>query len=128
MKTTLTLLAGVVLAAGTFVSSTLAAQAPDAPVVKEKPMPAATKPAEPAAAAPAAAGPELQLCLAVERREPKDAAASFQVAAGTKIWAWTRVAGVEPGDYAIVFRKGDTEVFRQKLAVPSVPWRMQAFK
>lgn len=125
MKTTLALLATAVLATGTLAAS---AQAPDAPVVKEKPMPAATKPAEPAAAAPAASGPELKLCLAVESREPKDAAMSFKVAAGTKIWAWTRVAGVAPGDYAIVFRKGDQEVFSQKLAVPSVPWRTQAYK
>lgn len=137
MKTTFSHLAIAALAASTLAASTLAAsalaaQAPDAPVVKEKPMPAATKPAEkpaqPAAAAPAVSGPELKLCLAVESREPKEASASFKVAAGTKIWAWTKVAGVAPGDYAIVFRKGDTEVFRQKLAVPSVPWRTQAYK
>jgi hypothetical protein len=108
----------------------LAAQSPEAPIVKEKPMPTATRPAESKtpAATHAPGGSEIKVCREVESRECKDAAASFKVSAGTKIWVWARVAAVPAGDYAIAFRKGDMEIFRQKLAVPSVPWRTQAYR
>ncbi|MFI5181074.1 MAG: DUF2914 domain-containing protein [Thermoanaerobaculia bacterium] len=89
----------------------------------------AAKPAAPAAAAPApaATGLEVKLALAIENKDPKDPAASFKVADGTKIYAWTRVTG-ESGEVTIAFRKGDNDVWMQKLAVPSVPYRTNAYR
>jgi hypothetical protein len=51
---------------------------------------------------------------------------SFKVAAGTKIYAWTRVTGVKDA-ITIVFAKGDKTVFQLKLDVKSSPYRTNAY-
>jgi hypothetical protein len=95
---------------------------PAAPKVVEKPAP------ETAKAAPAAPGAELKTCLAIENREAKDPSSSFKVAAGTKIYAWARIARGETSKVTIAFRKGDKDVFTQELSVASVPFRTNAYK
>jgi hypothetical protein len=102
---------------------------PAAPKVVEKPAPPAkeaapAKTAEPAAAAAAA---EVKVCLGIENKDAKDPAASFKVAADTKIYAWARLKG-EPGPVSIAFKKGDKDVFVKELEVPSVPYRTNAYK
>jgi hypothetical protein len=95
---------------------------PATPKVIEKPAPEAAK------SAPAAPGAELKTCLAIENREAKDPSSSFKVAAGTKIYAWTRIVRGETGKVTIAFRKGEQDVFTQDLSVESVPFRTNAYK
>jgi hypothetical protein len=95
---------------------------PAAPTVIEKP---ASGAATPATEAPSA---ELKTCLGIEHREALDASSSFKVAAGTKIYAWTRIARGEPGKITIVFRKGDRDVFAHELPVSGIPYRTNAFR
>lgn len=102
----------------------LFAQNPPPAAAKEAPKPAAPAATAPA---PAAEGLSVKLALAIENRDPKDPAASFKVADGTKIYAWTRVTGTS-GEVTIAFRKGDKDVWTQKLAVPSIPWRTNAYR
>ncbi len=101
--------------------ASLFAQSPPPAAAKEAPKPAAAAPA------PAAEGLEVKLCLAIENKDPKDPATSFKVADGTKVYAWTRVTG-EPGEVTIAFVKGDKDVWTFKLAVPSVPYRTNAYR
>ena len=93
---------------------------PATPKVIEKPAPEAAKPAAP--------GAELKTCLAIENREARDPSSSFKVAAGTKIYAWTRIVRAETGKVTIAFRKGEQDVFTRELSVPSVPFRTNAYK
>ena len=80
-------------------------------------------------ATPAAAGTELKVGTGIENKQVAGEAKEFTVAAGTKIYAWARVSGVEAGArVAIVFKKGDKEAHRQELSVPSVPYRTNAYK
>jgi hypothetical protein len=95
---------------------------PATPKVIEKPAPKAAK------SAPAAPGAELKTCLAIENREAKDPSSSFKVAAGTKIYAWTRIVRGEIGKVTIAFRKGEQDVFTQELSVSSVSFRTNAYK
>ncbi len=107
--------------------ASLLAQNPPPAAAKEAPKPAAVATAAPAAPAPAAPGLAVKLCLAIENRDPKDPATSFKVASGTKVYAWTRVAG-QSGEVTIAFVKGDKDVWTQKLAIPSVPYRTNAYR
>jgi hypothetical protein len=80
----------------------------------------------PAKAEAAAASAEVKVGLGIEKWEVTGAAASFKVAAGTRIYAWTRVTGVK-GAITIVFAKDGKTVFQQKLDVKSSPYRTNAY-
>jgi len=95
---------------------------PAARKVVEKPAAVAATPA------PETPGAELETCLGIENREAKDASSSFKVAAGTKIYAWARIARGETGKVVIAFRKADHDVFTQELSVSSIPYRTNAFR
>ena len=72
---------------------------------------------------------EIKIGTGVENHEVTGAASEFKVAADTKIYAWARVRGVEPGTgISIVFKKGDKEIFRQDCPIPSTPYRVHAYK
>jgi hypothetical protein len=75
------------------------------------------------------AATEIQIGTGIENHELTGAASEFKVAADTKIYAWARIRGVEPGTgISIVFKKVDKEIFRKDLPIPSVPYRVHAYK
>ena len=89
----------------------------------------APKAAAAAAAAPATAKTELKVGTGVEKREIVGAAEEFKVPADTKIWAWTKVAGLAADTkVTLTFSKGDKEAFRKELQAPGSPWRVSAYK
>ena len=51
-----------------------------------------------------------------------------QVAAGTKIYAWTKVAGAADSKITVTFLKDGKETSTIELAVPKSPYRTQAYK
>ena len=81
-----------------------------------------------AATAPAASM-EVKTGLGIEKMELTGASDSFKIAPETKIYAWTRVKDVAAGsNVAIAFVKGDKEVFKKEIPVPSVPYRVNAYR
>lgn len=95
----------------------LAAQAPEAPAKAAAPKPQAE------AVKPHA---ELKMGTAVEKLDVVGEATDFKVAAGTKLYAWTKVW--EAGDtVTVVFSKGDTTT-KVDLKVPHSPYRTQAYR
>lgn len=77
----------------------------------------------------AAAATELKAGLGIEKMELTEAADSFKVAPDTKIYAWARVRGVAPGSsVTLAFKKGDKEVYRKEVTIPSVPYRINAYR
>lgn len=95
-----------------FASIALVAQAP-APKTEAK--------AEVKAAA------EVKVGTGVEKMELQGEAASFKVAAGTKIYAWTKVTGAADSSISVVFSKGD-RTSKQELKVPRSPYRTNAYR
>ena len=90
---------------------------------------AAPAPKPAAATEKAAAGTELKVGTAVENKAIVGAAEEFKVAAGTKIWAWAKVAGVAAdAKVTLTFNKGDKEAFRKELQAAGTPWRVNAYK
>jgi hypothetical protein len=72
---------------------------------------------------------EMRIGAGISNHDITGTATDFKVPADTKIYAWARVRGVEPGSkISIVFKKGDKEVFRQELPIPSVPYRTHVYK
>ena len=82
----------------------------------------------PAPAEATVASAEVKTGLGVEKAELTGAAETFQVAAGTKIYAWTKVTGAADSMITIVFLKGDKEVSKQELNVPRSPYRTNAYR
>lgn len=69
---------------------------------------------------------EVKVGTAVEKMEVVGEAADFKVAAGTKLYAWTKVWN--PGDsVTVVFSKGETSS-KQELKVPHSPYRTNAYR
>lgn len=86
---------------------------------------AASTPAEQQAASTA----ELKAGLGIENMDLTGAADSFKVAPDTKIYAWARVKGVAAGSsVSLAFKKGDKEIYRKEIAIPSVPYRINAYR
>jgi len=77
------------------------------------------------ATAPAA---ELKVGLGIEKMEITGEAAAFKVAAGTKIYAWTKVSGCADSKITIAFQKGDKVSTKQELNVPRSPYRTNAYR
>jgi hypothetical protein len=86
---------------------------------------AASTPAEQQAASPT----ELKAGLGIEKMDLTGAADSFKVAPDTKIYAWARVKGVAAGSsVSLAFKKGDKEIYRKEITIPSVPYRINAYR
>jgi hypothetical protein len=82
---------------------------------------------EPAPAEKAKA--EVKVGLGLEKRELTGASEKFDVAAGTKVYAWTRVSGTpKDAKVTIAFLKGDREVFKTEQGVPASPYRTFAYR
>jgi len=81
----------------------------------------------PAAKPDAKAGAEVKVGTAVEKMELQGEATSFKVAAGTKIYAWTKVTGAADSTITVVFSKGD-RTSKQELKVPRSPYRTHAYR
>ncbi len=82
-----------------------------------------------AQAGAAAAANEVKVGLGIENLDLTGASDSFQVAPDTKIYAWARVTDVAPGSsVTLTFKKGDKDVYHREVAIPSVPFRIHAYK
>ena len=69
---------------------------------------------------------EVKVGTGVEKMELAGEATDFKVAAGTKLYAWTKVWGA--GDTAtVVFSKGDAST-KVELKVPHSPYRTHAYR
>ncbi len=90
-----------------------------AALLAQAPAPAAKPDAKPSA--------EVKVGTAVEKMELQGEATSFKVAAGTKIYAWTKVTGAADSTITVVFTKGD-RTSKQDLKVPRSPYRTHAYR
>ncbi|MBP1773363.1 MAG: hypothetical protein H6P99_2526 [Holophagaceae bacterium] len=90
-----------------------------AALVAQSPKPEAKADAKPSA--------EVKVGTAVEKMEIQGEATTFKVAAGTKIYAWTRVTGAADSTVTVVFSKGD-RTSKQELKVPRSPYRTNAYR
>ena len=75
-----------------------------------------------------AASAEVKIGLGVEKTELTGAAESFQVAVGTKIYAWTKVSGAADSKITIAFLKDDKEISKKELSVARSPYRTNAYR
>jgi hypothetical protein len=75
----------------------------------------------------AQAGAEIKVGTGVEKMELQGESASFKVAAGTKIYAWTKVTGAADSSISVVFSKGE-RTSKQELKVPRSPYRTNAYR
>lgn len=82
---------------------------------------------KPEAKTEAKASAEVKVGTAVEKMELQGEATSFKVAAGTKIYAWTKVTGAADSTITVVFSKGD-RTSKQELKVPRSPYRTHAYR
>lgn len=90
-------------------------------LIAQAPAPKAETKAEAKAAA------EVKVGTGVEKMELQGEAASFKVAAGTKIYAWTKVTGAADSSISVVFSKGE-RTSKQELKVPRSPYRTNAYR
>ena len=72
-------------------------------------------------------GAEVRVGTGVEKMELQGEAASFKVAAGTKLYAWTKVTGAADSTISFIFAKGD-KTSKQELKVPRSPYRTHAYR
>ncbi|HJU82757.1 MAG TPA: DUF2914 domain-containing protein [Holophagaceae bacterium] len=70
---------------------------------------------------------DIKVGTGIEKHEITGESADFKVAAGTKIYAWTRISGAE-GSVTVVFMKEGKEVSKQELQVPHSPYRTNAYR
>lgn len=90
---------------------------------------AAPIPGEQQAATAPASGTEVKAGLGIEKLDLTGAADSFKIAPDTKIYAWVRVTrSADVGNIAIGFSRGGKEVYSKQISVPSVPYRVFAFR
>jgi hypothetical protein len=87
----------------------------------------APAPAEAKAAPATESSAEVKVGLGIEKYELTGGAETFSVAAGTKLYAWTKVIGAS-GSVTIAFAKDGKPVFQQKLDVPHSPYRTNAYR
>lgn len=71
---------------------------------------------------------ELKVGLGVEKMEIQEASDTFKIDPGTKIFAWTKVSGLEGGSVTLSFQKDGKAVFQKDLEVPHSPYRTNAFR
>ncbi len=70
---------------------------------------------------------EVKVGTGIEKHELTGESADFKVAAGTKIYAWTKITGAE-GSVTVVFAKDGKESSKQELQVPRSPYRTNAYR
>lgn len=75
-----------------------------------------------------AASAEVKIGLGIEKMELTGAAERFKVAAGTRIYAWTKVTGCADTAITMAFFKGGVQVSKQDLTVPRSPYRTNAYR
>jgi|GEM_PF-427457 len=71
---------------------------------------------------------ELKVGLGVEKMEITGEAAAFKIAAGSRIFVWTKVTGCADLKITVAFSKGGKEASKQELAVPRSPYRTHAYR
>lgn len=64
----------------------------------------------------------------VEKYEIVGASDSFTVAPNTRLYAATKLTGVEPGTVNVVWSKDGTEVSKTELKVPRASYRTHAYR
>ncbi len=81
----------------------------------------------PPSSAEAQASAEVKVGTGIAKMELQGEAPSFKVAAGTKIFAWTKVTGAADSTITAIFSKGDRSS-KQELKVPRSPYRTNAYR
>ncbi|HYH95855.1 DUF2914 domain-containing protein [Hyalangium sp.] len=71
---------------------------------------------------------DVKVGTAIEKYEVQGASDSFQVAPDTKLYAGTKVSGIENDKVTVVFLKNGAEASKVELKVPRSPYRTHAFK
>lgn len=81
-----------------------------------------------ATSALAADAADLKIGTGVEKYEIVGASDSFKVAPNTRLYATTRINGVDNGTVNIVWTKDGKEVSKTELKVPRSPYRTHAYR
>jgi DUF2914 family protein len=76
----------------------------------------------------AAGSADVKVGTGVEKYEITGASDSFTVAPNTRIYAATRLTGVEPGTVNVVWSKDGKEVSKTELKVPRATYRTHAYR
>lgn len=76
----------------------------------------------------AAGKADVKVGTAMEKYEVQGASDSFKVAPDTKLYAGTKVTGVENDKVTVVFLKDGAEASKVELKVPRSPYRTHAYK
>lgn len=76
----------------------------------------------------AAGKADVKVGTAIEKYEVQGASDTFKVAPDTKLYAGTKVSGVENDKVTVVFLKNGAEASKVELKVPRSPYRTHAFK
>ena len=84
--------------------------------------------AENQAAPASASSTEIKVGLGIENLDLTGASGTFKIAPDTRIYVWARVKGIAEGKVVMLFSKGDKEFYRKEVAVPSVPYRINAYR
>jgi hypothetical protein len=76
----------------------------------------------------AAGKAEVKVGTAIEKYEVQGSSDTFKVAPDTKLYAGTKVTGVENDKITVVFLKNGAEASKVELKVPRTPYRTHAYK
>ncbi|KFE66352.1 DUF2914 domain-containing protein [Hyalangium minutum] len=76
----------------------------------------------------AAGKAEVKVGTSIEKYEVQGTSDSFKVAPDTKLYAGTKITGVENDKITVVFLKNGAEASKVELKVPRSPYRTHAFK
>jgi hypothetical protein len=79
-------------------------------------------------AALAASKADVKVGTAIEKYEVTGASDTFKVAPDTKLYAGTKVSGIENDKVTVVWEKDGKEASRVELKVPRTPYRTHAYK
>jgi hypothetical protein len=71
---------------------------------------------------------DVKVGTAIEKYEVQGASDTFTVPANTKLYAGTKVSGIENEKVTVVFLKDGAEASKVELKVPRSPYRTHAFK
>ncbi len=71
---------------------------------------------------------DVKVGTAIEKYEVQGASDTFTVPANTKLYAGTKVSGIENDKVTVVFLKDGAEASKVELKVPRSPYRTHAFK
>src|SRR5687768_14316438 len=71
---------------------------------------------------------DVKVGTSIEKYEVQGASDSFTVAPDTKLYAGTKVTGVENDKVTVVFLKDGAEASKVELKVPRSPYRTHAYK